>query len=81
MGIFPSIPYGKDQKRAMTSPLKRSRRRRLTVVSAMHYVRLIYRSVLFLLLALQYIRFRLDRQVSLTALMEQRPLQIGRAHV
>ena len=74
MGIFPSIPYGKDQKRAMTSPLKRSRRRRLTVVSAMHYVRLIYRSVLFLLLALQYIRFRLDRQVSLTALMEQRPL-------
>ena len=58
----------------MTSPLKRSRRRRLTAVSAMHYVRLIYRSVLFLLLALQYIRFRLDRQVSLTALMEQRPL-------
>ena len=47
---------------------------RLTVVSTLHYVRLVYRSVLFVLLTLQYILFHLDRQVSLTALMEQRPL-------
>ena len=48
--------------------------RRLTPVSMLHYVRLIYRSVLFLLLVLQYIRLRLDRQTSLTAFMEQKPL-------
>ena len=58
---------------AATSP-KVPKRHRLTVVSTMHYVRLVYRSLLFVLLALQYILFRLDRQVSLTALMEQRPL-------
>ena len=52
---------------------KAKKRPRLTVVSVMHYVRLIYRSVLFVLLAVQYILFRLDRQVSLTALLERRP--------
>ena len=56
------------------SPKAKKGARRLTVVSAMHYVRLAYRSVLFVLLALQYILFRLDRQVSLTDLVEQRPL-------
>ena len=58
----------------MAASGKKSIPRRLTVVSTLHYVRLVYRSVLFLLLALQYVRFRLDRQVSLTVLMEQRPL-------
>ena len=58
----------------MAAEPKKTARRRLTPVSTLHYVRLVYRSVLFLLLALQYILFRMDRQVSLTALMEQRPL-------
>ena len=58
----------------MSAERKKTARRRLTAVSTLHYVRLVYRSVLFLLLVLQYIRFRLDRQVSLTALMERRPL-------
>ena len=48
--------------------------KRLTPVSTLHYVRLVYRSLLFLLLAVQYIRFRLDQQVSLTTLMERRPV-------
>ncbi len=55
-------------------PKKASGKRRLTIVSTLHYVRLVYRSLLFLLLVFQYIRFRLSRQVSLTVLMEQRPL-------
>ena len=58
----------------MAASGKKSIPRRLTVVSTLHYVRLVYRSILFLLLTLQYVRFRLDRQVSLTVLMEQRPL-------
>ena len=57
----------------MAASGKKSIPRRLTVVSTLHYVRLVYRSILFLLLTLQYVRFRLDRQVSLTVLMEQRP--------
>ena len=61
-------------RKAMAAEPKKTARRRLTPVSTLHYVRLVYRSVLFLLLALQYILFRMDRQVSLTALMEQRPL-------
>ena len=58
----------------MAAETNRKPRRRLTVVSTLHYVRLVYRSVLFLLLTLQYVRFRLNQQVSLTDLMEQRPL-------
>ena len=58
----------------MAAETSRKPRRRLTVVSTLHYVRLVYRSVLFLLLTLQYVRFRLNQQVSLTDLMEQRPL-------
>ena len=60
----------------MSAEEKKARRRRLTAVSTLHYVRLGYRSVLFVLLAIQYIRFRLDQQVSLTALIEQRPALI-----
>ncbi len=58
----------------MAAEKKKAPRKRLTPVSTLHYVRLVYRSVLFLLLAVQYIRFRLNEQVSLTALMEQRPV-------
>ena len=68
---------GKSERsgsKSMAAGSRKTPKRRLTVVSIMHYVRLVYRSVLFLLLVIQYILFRLDRQVSLTALMEQRPL-------
>ena len=68
---------GKSERsgsKGMAAGSRKTPKRRLTVVSIMHYVRLVYRSVLFLLLVIQYILFRLDRQVSLTALMEQRPL-------
>ena len=58
----------------MAAETNRKPRRRLTVVSTLHYVRLVYRSVLFLLLTVQYVCFRLNQQVSLTDLMEQRPL-------
>ena len=60
--------------KSMAAESRKATKQRLTVVSIMHYVRLVYRSILFLLLVIQYILFRLDRQVSLTALMEQRPL-------
>ena len=60
--------------KSMAAESRKPPKQRLTVVSIMHYVRLVYRSILFLLLVIQYILFRLDRQVSLTALMEQRPL-------
>ena len=50
------------------------RRPRLTVVSTLHYVRLVYRSILFLLLAFEYIRFHLSGQPPLTDLLEQRPV-------
>ncbi len=38
--------------------MQKTKRRKLSVVSTWHYVRLIYRSVLFVLLLISYIRFR-----------------------
>ena len=50
------------------------KRPRLTIVSTMHYVRLVYRSLLFLLLTFEYIRFHLSGHPPLTDLLEQRPM-------
>jgi len=47
--------------------------RRLTAVSTFHYVRLIYRSVLFLLLLASYLSYRLHAGETLTATLERRP--------
>ena len=48
--------------------------RRISAVSTLHYVRLVYRSVLFLLLLFCYIQFRIRRQEEVTQILEKRPL-------
>ena len=49
-------------------------RRRLTVVSTLLYVRLVYRSLLFILLLNTYIAYRLKTGESITAELEKRPV-------
>ncbi len=51
-------------------------KRKLSVVSTLHYIRLFYRSVLFLLLLISYIRYRLNSGHSITARLEKTPVII-----
>ena len=46
---------------------------RFTPVSVLHYARLVYRSVLFILLAISYIRFRIRGTEEVTAQLESQP--------
>ncbi len=48
-------------------------RRKISIVSSLHYVRLVYRSVLFLLLLISYIQFRLYSGKTITESMENMP--------
>ena len=47
---------------------------KLTVVSTLHYVRLVYRSALFLWLLIDYISYRLHYHAEITTRLEQRPV-------
>ena len=49
------------------------RTKKLTIVSLLHYIRLVYRSVLFILLVIWYIRFRLGLGDGMTAEIEKYP--------
>ena len=49
-------------------------RKRISVVSMLHYLRLVYRSALFFLLLITYIRYRLDRGEALTDSVEKMPV-------
>ena len=53
--------------------MQKKKRRKLSVVSTWHYVRLIYRSVLFILLLISYIRFRFFSQASIIESVEKMP--------
>ena len=46
---------------------------KISVVSGLHYVRLVYRSVLFCLLLIEYIRFRIANGEEITAKLERMP--------
>ncbi len=48
-------------------------RHKLTAVSTLHYVRLVYRSVLFVMLLVQYISFRLRAGEDIASSLESRP--------
>ena len=52
-------------------------KKRITVVSALHYFRLVYRSVLFVLLLIVYVRFRLRNGEEITQHLEQRRAILG----
>ena len=52
-------------------------KKRITVVSALHYFRLVYRSVLFVLLLIVYVRFRLRNGEEITQHLEQRRAIFG----
>ena len=49
------------------------RTHRISIVSFLHYVRLTYRSVLFILLLISYIGFRLNRGEQITTTLERMP--------
>ena len=53
--------------------MQKTKRRKLSVVSTWHYVRLIYRSVLFVLLLISYIRFRFYSEASIIESVEKMP--------
>jgi len=48
-------------------------KRKLSIVSTLHYIRLFYRSVLFLLLLISYILYRMDNGHSITTRLENAP--------
>ena len=50
------------------------RNKKITAVSALHYARLFYRSVLFILLVIAYLRYRLQNGDDMTLLLEKRPV-------
>ncbi|MBR1853699.1 MAG: hypothetical protein IJ794_11270 [Lachnospiraceae bacterium] len=52
----------------------KSRKIKLTPVSTLHYVRLVYRSALFLWLLVDYIAYRLHYSTEITQRLESRPL-------
>ena len=49
-------------------------KRRITVVSALHYVRLVYRAALFVLLLISYIQFRLHNGDAIIDRLEKMPV-------
>ena len=51
-------------------------KKRITVVSALHYVRLVYRSILFIMLLITYIRFRLFSKETIIESVENMPVII-----
>ena len=53
--------------------MQKTKRRKISVVSTWHYVRLIYRSVLFVLLLISYIRFRFYSEASIIESVEKMP--------
>ena len=59
----------------MSAAEKKSKKQhiRFTPVSVLHYARLVYRSVLFILLAISYIRFRIRGTEEVTAQLESQP--------
>ena len=52
----------------------KKQKRKISIVSSWHYFRLVYRSVLFLLLAIDYIIFRIHQGESLTERLEHQPM-------
>ena len=54
--------------------MKRKRKRKISIVSMLHYIRLVYRSVLFVMLLITYIRYRLDRGEAIIDSVEKMPL-------
>ena len=49
-------------------------KKRISIVSMLHYIRLVYRSALFCMLLISYIRFRLYRGEAITESFEKTPL-------
>ena len=49
-------------------------KQKLTPVSTLHYIRLVYRSVLFLMLLVQYVSYRLRTGAGIPESLERRPL-------
>ena len=49
-------------------------KRKISAVSILHYVRLVYRSILFILLSIGYIQYRLRDGEAVTARLEQQPI-------
>ena len=49
-------------------------KKRISVISAWHYFRLVYRSVFFLLLLIGYITYRMDLAAALHTFFEHRPI-------
>ena len=53
---------------------KNMKKRRLSPISTLHYVRLFYRSLLFVMLLIDYISFRLNSGEEITEKLESRPV-------
>ena len=52
------------------------KKKRISIVSTLHYIRLVYRSALFIMLLISYIRFRLYSEVPVIERVERMPVII-----
>ena len=50
------------------------KKRKISIVSAWHYFRLVYRSLLFIVLLIAYISYRIDLTAALKTIFEHRPV-------
>ena len=55
---------------------KMTRLKRISIVSMLHYVRLVYRSALFILLLISYIRLRIHSRETVIENLERIPIII-----
>ena len=62
-----------NRKPTGTTPAGSGKKRRISAVSALHYVRLVYRSVLFVLLLAEYIHYRMLRGEGIISRLEKSP--------
>ncbi len=53
--------------------MNKSKNKKISVVSTLHYIRLAYRSILFILLVISYVRFRLFNEESIIDSVEKMP--------
>ena len=72
--IFPKELVGRITNTGISGRLNAMRsKRRISIVSTLHYIRLFYRSVLFVLLLTSYIRYRLFSEATVLESVEKLP--------
>ena len=71
-----SFNRSRDVRGIKEGRIRMKTKNRISIVSTLHYIRLLYRFALFVILLIGYFRFRLYREASVTDLIEKMPTAI-----